>query len=941
MPVRRSRWVLTPMHKLTLATMFILTAIAVGSAIQGLWAIVVVAFGSMVTITTAVVLAATSLLTERIERQFRRATKHDHHSVANGIGIRTTGAIAYWAQATMSSRSQFKWFTDQAKKTRSEGSRDIIAHIATKGRYTYRDFSLYLETTRIGEYGEAAQKEIRPFLSKSGLLALAQVLFSQRLSSVDLLNALSIYELAEHTWGRSAITNGVDRSYYSDLLVDERRYDEAVDVLAYQETNSDRALWHEFLRLNTRNPWLGDNSSSEAHWLAELNGIYQQRGFAPVNLREGEEAPFYRLEATASAVVGDTPLVSVLMPIFEPNDSTDLAIASILNQTWRNLELIIVDDGSPRADESGQPTDYSERLQRWADFDARITLVFNDENRGAYWARNTAYSRAAGKYVTVADKDDWHHPQKLELQASELEREPDKIANITNWARVDPDLRFLLRWGPDRLAHPSFASIMFRREEVRSRLGFWDNVRKSGDGEFKFRLEKVYGINLQPTETMPLAFSLIGDDNLTSQDLGLGYVHDERRAYRKAFEAWHSEIESGGSPYLPLEPTVRPFPAPNSFLPERPTYGKFDLLYVSEFGFEAGNAAILRNEIEAAVGLGLRVGVVPVQNFLIKSAAVRQLSREFEQLVSEGAVTWLPLSASAECELLVVRWPAVLQVARDAPSRIVPKRAVVIANHMPYEQVGDRRSYDVTQVTHNVRRIFGLDPTWVPESERVLSVLRGLVPHQELSAAPWKGTVPARCEEKTDPPGNDRIPIIGRHGRDHEGKWPGNSETFRSVYPVDGSVEVAILGGADVPVRLGFVTNHEIASWHVWGFNEISVKDYLERLDFFVYFHNEGMVEAFGMSILEAMNHGVVCILPRAFELVFGDAAVYCSPDEVQKIINQLWNDPSEYVRQREAAYEYVRTQGSSESYFDHLAKFGVVESPASLDLLTLVRDRV
>jgi hypothetical protein len=82
------------------------------------------------------------------------------------------------------------------------------------------------------------------------------------------------------------------------------------------------------------------------------------------------------------------------------------------------------------------------------------------------------------------------------------------------------------------------------------------------------------------------------------------------------------------------------------------------------------------------------------------------------------------------------------------------------------------------------------------------------------------------------------------------------------------------------------------------------------------------------------MNHGAVCVLPETFEPVFGDAAIYCQPLDVVKIVNELWNDAEEYQRQRERAHEYVRTQGSPQAFFNHLGRFGVVPMPASMELL-------
>ena len=69
-----------------------------------------------------------------------------------------------------------------------------------------------------------------------------------------------------------------------------------------------------------------------------------------------------------------------------PDEYTDLAIQSAVNQSYRNLEIIVVDDGSGG--------DAAERLDKWAAADPRIKVVLNPENSGAYTSRNIGYSKA-------------------------------------------------------------------------------------------------------------------------------------------------------------------------------------------------------------------------------------------------------------------------------------------------------------------------------------------------------------------------------------------------------------------------------------------------------------------------------------------------------------------------------------------------------------------
>jgi hypothetical protein len=127
-----------------------------------------------------------------------------------------------------------------------------------------------------------------------------------------------------------------------------------------------------------------------------------------------------------------------------------------------------------------------------------------------------------------------------------------------------------------------------------------------------------------------------------------------------------------------------------------------------------------------------------------------------------------------------------------------------------------------------------------------------------------------------------------------------------------------------VPLKNGFISPEELANWDVHLFNSIPVGDYLDNLDFFVYFHNPGMKEAYGMAILEAMSNDVVCILPEGFRIVFGSAAVYCEVSDVQDRLRELWANPRLYRSQQERGRQFVAEQGSPAALMAHLARFGV-----------------
>ena len=92
------------------------------------------------------------------------------------------------------------------------------------------------------------------------------------------------------------------------------------------------------------------------------------------------------------------PLISIIIPCYNVEEYLPKCINSIINQTYRNLEIILVDDGSP--DSCGQICD------EYAAKDARIKVI-HKENGGQSDARNVAIDIAKGEYITFVDSEIW------------------------------------------------------------------------------------------------------------------------------------------------------------------------------------------------------------------------------------------------------------------------------------------------------------------------------------------------------------------------------------------------------------------------------------------------------------------------------------------------------------------------------------------------------
>ena len=98
-------------------------------------------------------------------------------------------------------------------------------------------------------------------------------------------------------------------------------------------------------------------------------------------------------------------LVSIVLPIYNVEKYLDRCIESVINQTYRNLEILLVDDGSP--------DDCPQKCEEWAKKDGRIKVI-HKANAGLGYARNTGIENASGEYICFFDSDDYIDPSTIE-----------------------------------------------------------------------------------------------------------------------------------------------------------------------------------------------------------------------------------------------------------------------------------------------------------------------------------------------------------------------------------------------------------------------------------------------------------------------------------------------------------------------------------------------
>jgi hypothetical protein len=300
---------------------------------------------------------------------------------------------------------------------------------------------------------------------------------------------------------------------------------------------------------------------TSAGWLEHFNAWLSRfaPAAAPARFRGEAAAPRHmdRLIFPGKVERGGE-LVSVLMSAKNAATSIARAIESILTQTYGELELIVIDDGS--ADETG------DIAESYASKDCRIRVFRNTRSMGTYWNRNEGMREARGAFFTVMDADDVAFPNRIARQIAEF-IDPKVCATWGSWVRMDSEGRFLFKtaWQGGYL-HPAVVTFLFRRKTVVDRIGYYDRVSVGADMEFAERATKAFGSHAVTSINEPLMLAHAGTGNLTAGPLGISQIwgsSEPRRNYTSAWQTWHRSAEDF---FVPHPQTTRPFTAPEQLL---------------------------------------------------------------------------------------------------------------------------------------------------------------------------------------------------------------------------------------------------------------------------------------------------------------------------------------------------------------------------------------
>ncbi len=729
------------------------------------------------------------------------------------------------------------------------------------------------------------------------LNALARTVAHQRLLESDLDHALDLFRVARHhicvaDWDKE------DRVAYAKALWtgharEDLRADEELLAALPRETRA-------FIQIDLHGTEHGVGTAS---WLALLNAHLLDHDVTPITLKAATFAstPFDRLSPGERRPPAFGPLISVVMPAFRPGGEILTAVRSIIDQTWQDWELLVVDDASGA--EFDAVFDQVEKL------DKRVRVLRQPVNQGTYAARNRALDESRGEFITCQDIDDWSHPERLERQVSPLLDDPSLLRTFSRSIRCSDDLVFQYPGYPTSRTNAS--SHLFRRTVLDS-VGRFDWVRKAGDTEFDWRLDAAYpGRRLHIRQ--PLAFVRLQSESLSRGDFAPEWMHPARVEYRASVLHWHGQIAAGATnPFIPNDVAKRPLTAPRPFLPDRGAAERpVDIAFLADWTMDGASQRAALDEMRLLASSGAHVGLVHVRSIFSEAPRRAPLAIAARRALASGTVTFVSLEESDHIPLVVIRQAEALEFPSSRPVRLTTDRVIVVADSTSEQADHPDRRWSVGDCDHNAWTIFRTPPVWMVTEEGLRDPVSRHVGPGRVSDElyPTVLDLDARASRGCRPFRGQR-PVVGWVSGHETGGLPGDRASLPLVLPTDGSVDVRLLGGG---VHIRRLLGHIPPQWLVFDAGEVSARELAQQVDFIVGFPPSGPTFETLRTVHEALEAGCVAVLDPAFARYFGDAVITCEVGEVTSVVNSLRGDSEAFHAQcdRGRRWTYERFGGS------------------------------
>ena len=442
--------------------------------------------------------------------------------------------------------------------------------------------------------------------------------------------------------------------------------------------------------------------------LSLINTALSQYDLPPLRLLPANGLSLYDRLTSAIPLqkITEGPKVTVLIAAYNCAETLPTALRSLSEQTWQNLEIIVIDDCSP----SPQTLEVA---NRYAAADPRIRVIAMEQNVGAYAARNYGLKIATGEFIALHDADDWAHPTRIERQVRFLQANPDVIGCMSQQSRATDELEFLRLDGRGALITTNICSFMYRRQTVLNTVGEWDTVRFGADTELIKRIQRAHGgKSVRQLYDGPAVFQRMSNSSIVGDPyFGIeGLPYGARYIYHDAFSAYHAQA---AIPRMSSS-EKRPFPVPRAMMRsglERRTCQEFDVILATDFRAKNDTVKNTYNDILHFNKFGFSQAHFHIYQYDIDPSL--QLYDDFIKFVPQDFSNVLVYGEEAKCDLLIIRNPlALLHHQRYLPT-IQARNVRVIVDCIPLHNTeAGTQSISLAACARNIRSFFGTDAIW-------------------------------------------------------------------------------------------------------------------------------------------------------------------------------------------------------------------------------------
>lgn len=225
--------------------------------------------------------------------------------------------------------------------------------------------------------------------------------------------------------------------------------------------------------------------------------------------------------------------VSIVMTIYNSEELLEYSLSSLLNQTYKNIEIILINDNS---------LDNSLEIIKKLRNNKQVKIINLKQNYGTYVAKNIGITFSTGELITFQDADDWAHPQRIE-EHLKIHLKSKKVKfSISKLVRITKDGYFYAKevYPLDRLSMVSLMIDKYLLDEI----GYFRTHRLGSDTEYFERLKNFTSYRFKRIDKVLMFCSHRENSLTTSEETGVeGFAkNNKRKHYWNQWNKWHKKL---------------------------------------------------------------------------------------------------------------------------------------------------------------------------------------------------------------------------------------------------------------------------------------------------------------------------------------------------------------------------------------------------------------